>query len=527
MYNLDDVIQDKIKQKIDLPESYQKTVQNCIQNCIQNNTNYEKNIKQHKLLNLLRKIGISAIIGASTITVYAATTNNLPFINMGLIKLGDNYDENSIEVNKSIENEYTKITLESMAGDGAYVILEYRINLKEKAINEYGNVNYNDATGYNLWISNDSLVNSEEINNKLQEISKISDTEFICVEVLNIMDIKEENLNLTINMNNLIINGDMYNPIKINKSLQLDMKIDNTNKTEFTAQERVLDDNNKIIMNNVGNTKFATYITIQKITENMTYKEFEDLNPWKYNSFIITDENGEEISFTIRSGDWAGKYLYVKNDNGELKLIDNENRKDIKDNDEIYYVENFILLIGEQENLNKINIVPIETTMFNDRNNEEAEEYKKVKWYPLVEGENKYSATSSLGGTLEIENIKIDENYITFYYNKKGLIGNDSLIILRKNNGQMNYIYPTKIEEKGINSTENKAIFSRSLDGVAGLNTISLQDLDKNLENIEFALLYGSRSKIIAEEFTIQIPEQDNQTAKIDNIEIVDIDSVE
>ena len=297
--------------------------------------------------------------------------------------------------------------------------------------------------------------------------------------------------------------------------------------TEFTAQERVLDDNNKIIMNNVGNTKFATYITIQKITENMTYKEFEDLNPWKYNSFIITDENGEEISFTIRSGDWAGKYLYVKNDNGELKLIDNENRKDIKDNDEIYYVENFILLIGEQENLNKINIVPIETTMFNDRNNEEAEEYKKVKWYPLVEGENKYSATSSLGGTLEIENIKIDENYITFYYNKKGLIGNDSLIILRKNNGQMNYIYPTKIEEKGINSTENKAIFSRSLDGVAGLNTISLQDLDKNLENIEFALLYGSRSKIIAEEFTIQIPEQDNQTAKIDNIEIVDIDSVE
>lgn len=299
---------------------------------------------------------------------------------------------------------------------------------------------------------------------------------------------------------------------------QLDMKIDNTDKTEFTAQERVLDDNNKIIMNNVGNTKFATYITIQKITENMTYKEFEDLNPWKYNSFIITDENGEEISFTIRSGDWAGKYLYVKNDNGELKLIDN---------DEIYYVENFILLIGEQENLNKINIVPIETTMFNDRNNEEAEEYKKVKWYPLVEGENKYSATSSLGGTLEIENIKIDENYITFYYNKKGLIGNDSLIILRKNNGQMNYIYPTKIEEKGINSTENKAIFSRSLDGVAGLNTISLQDLDKNLENIEFALLYGSRSKIIAEEFIIQIPEQDNQTAKIDNIEIVDIDSVE
>ena len=519
MQNIDDIIKYKIKQEIDLPNNYKETVKNTVQKCTKNQKDYTKKIRKYKILNFLRKIGISALVGASTITVYSATTNNLPFTNMGLMKVGENFEENSIEVNKSIENEYVKITLESLAGDNAYIILEYRINLKEKAISEFGNVEYSDAMGYSLWISDNILVNSNEITNKIQEISKISDTEFVYVEVLNIMDIAEEDLKLEINMNNFIINSDMTNKIKLNKSLQFDVKINTKDKTEFIPQERILDEKNKIVINNVGNTQFATYITLQKITENMTYKEFKKLNPWKYNSFIVTDENGEEISFSIHYADFSGKYYYVKNENGEFELTD---LKDIEDNAEIRYIENFVILLGAQEKLDNIKIIPIETTMFNDRNNEEADEYKKVKWYPLVEGQNKYSATSSLGGTLEINNIKIDENYITFYYNKKGLIGNDSLIILRKNNGTMNYIYPLREEINGINSTENKVVFSRNLFGIAGLNVYSLEDLDKNLENIEFALLYGSKSKIIAEEFKIQIPKQDNQTAEIKDIKILD-----
>lgn len=523
MQNIDDIIKYKVKQEIDLPNNYKETVKNTVQKCTQNQKDYTKKIRKYKILNFLRKIGISALVGASTITVYSATTNNLPFINMGLMKVGENFEENSIEVNKSIENEYVKIILESLAGDNAYIILEYRINLKEKAISEFGNVKYSDAMGYSLWISDNILVNSNEITNKIQEISKISDTEFVYVEVLNIMDIAEENLKLEINMNNLIINSDMTNKITLNKSLQFDVKINTKDKTEFIQQERILDEKNKIVINNVGNTQFATYITLQKITENMTYKEFKELNPWKYNSFIVTDENGEEISFSIHYAVSAGEYYYVKNENGEFELTDLKDLKDIEDNDQIRYIENFVILLGAQEKLDNIKIIPIETTMFNDKNNEEADEYKKVKWYPLVEGQNKYSATSSLGGTLEINNIKIDENYITFYYNKKGLIGNDSLIILRKNNGTMNYIYPLREEINGINSTENKVVFSRNLFGIAGLNVYSLEDLDKNLENVEFALLYGSKSKIIAEEFKIQIPKQDNQTAEIDNIKIMDL----
>ena len=161
--------------------------------------------------------------------------------------------------------------------------------------------------------------------------------------------------------------------------------------------------------------------------------------------------------------------------------------------------------------------------MFNDRNNEEKQEYDKLTWYPLIEGEQKYSAQSSLGGTLEIEKIKINENNIEFYYNEKGLMGNDSLIILRRNNGEMNYIYPIKTERKGINGTENKITFSKDLFGAAGLNIISLGDLHENLDNVEFALLFGSRSKKIADDFTIEIPNQNNSIVKIENVEINDI----
>ena len=524
MYKIDSTIQNILKQEIELPESYKKTIKNTIQKCTQQSKNSETEIKKYKILNTIKKIGITAIIGASTITVYAVTTNNLPFQEMGLMKLSQNYDANAVEINKTIENEYTKVTLETMSGDGSYIILEYRINLKDKAINEYGNINYNDAMGYSLWLAETSLVNSKEITNKLQEITKISETEFICTQVLNIMDIKDENLNLIVNMDELVLNSKISKPINLGKKLQINMNLKNNDQNNFTPQEKVIDENNKIIIDNVGNTKFETYISAQKIIENITYKEFKKLNPLKYNSFIVTNENGDEIPYLIRNEDWAGKYLYVKNANGELTSIDSmEAMNTLKDEDIIKYVENYIILIGNQENLNTIKIVPIETTMFNDRNNEEKQEYDKLTWYPLIEGEQKYSAQSSLGGTLEIEKIKINENNIEFYYNEKGLMGNDSLIILRRNNGEMNYIYPIKTERKGINGTENKITFSKDLFGVAGLNIISLGDLHENIDNVEFALLFGSRSKKIADDFTIEIPNQNNSIVKIENVEINDI----
>ena len=53
---------------------------------------------------------------------------------MGFMKMSEKYEESLVSINKSIENEYCNITLESMAGDKSYIIAQYKINLKDKMI---------------------------------------------------------------------------------------------------------------------------------------------------------------------------------------------------------------------------------------------------------------------------------------------------------------------------------------------------------------------------------------------------------
>ena len=179
----------------------------------------------------------------------------------------------------------------------------------------------------------------------------------------------------------------------------------------------------------------------------------------------------------------------------------------------VKYVENFIILVGNQHDIETVKIVPIETAYFNERTDEEINEYKKVKWYPLVEGENRYSAKSSLGGTFEIVKTEIDENYVTFYYETEGLQGNESKVILRKKIKEMNYIHPIRVEKSGINSKENKIVFLKDITMSAGMNTWKLQDMFDDISNVEFALMWGSRSKIIANAFTVNLPKQNNNIA--------------
>ena len=179
-------------------------------------------------------------------------------------------------------------------------------------------------------------------------------------------------------------------------------------------------------------------------------------------------------------------------------------------------------MVGNQHDIGTVKIIPIETAMFNERTNEEGNEYKKVKWYPLVEGENKYSAKSSLGGTFEIVKTEINENDVTFYYETDGLLGNESKIIMRKKIKDMNYIYPTRVEKAGINSTENKIVFSKDVTISAGLNVWKLNGMFDNIEDVEFALMWGSKSKIIADSFTVDIPKQNNNIADFDFVEMSD-----
>lgn len=496
-------------QEIELPNEYINMINKTLEKCAQTKT-----IKNHKnkILEIIRNILIALIVGASTLTVYATANKNLPLMKMGLIKAEENYAENASIINKTIENDYATITIESMSGDDAYVIIDYKIVLKDKAIQEYGNVSYDNAFEEGISLYTTVFSNSEKIEKINSKSSKISETEFNYVQVINVMNLKEIS-NLEIYINSLCINLDWRNPIEVNKIINIELS-SSKNKKTFKEIEQKIDENRSVIITNVENTKFETYITAQIVTKDLTYKEYSEKDPLKYNSFIITNQNGEEISYIVYDGE---DKIYKIEDGKEVES------KDIKEEDTIKTIENYIIIIGKQENVKNLKIVPIETKLFNDRTDEEAKEYKNINWNKLKTGDEKYTAQSSLGGTLEITKTEIDDEKIVFYCKKSGLIGTESMIIRNKNQ-KMNYVYPHEEKKVGINGEENQIIFSRKTVGASGLNI--KEGMFDNLDDIEFTLLWGEKSQRIAEDIEIEIPEQSNNIIKLKKINIAEANKI-
>ena len=174
--------------------------------------------------------------------------------------------------------------------------------------------------------------------------------------------------------------------------------------------------------------------------------------------------------------------------------------------------------------------MPVKKSCINDRTDEELKCYNEAKWYKL---KNKsYTATSELGGTLEILSIDITDEEIIFNYNTRGLIGEEALILMRQNNGEFNYFYPEKTETKGLSSTENKMIFYRKNNMSASSTSynISLSDTSDMLDDIskdEFTMLFGKKNgtSFIGDGIIFDIPDKITNKIIVKNIQIIDVDS--
>lgn len=139
--------------------------------------------------------------------------------------------------------------------------------------------------------------------------------------------------------------------------------------------------------------------------------------------------------------------------------------------------------------------------------------YNKATWYPLVEGDKVYTKQSDLGGTLEITNIRVDEENIIFNYNKKGIVENGtSYVIIRDKNRNMNYIHSKKQDE----TNSGEIVFSRDLYGSSGLGI--REGMLDNIENLEFTILFGKVTEFEGKTFETTMPEFSNQKLKIDSI---------
>lgn len=517
MKNIEEILKKSIKKDINIPQKVECRIQYTLKN---------KDKKQNKAIAYFRKfiesVATVIIVGTFSVTVYAGVTGKLNLGKEGLMKLSNNYEENAVAINKSIENEYFNITLESMAADSSYIIAKYEINLKEKALNEFEEINYSEIKGYNLGFKKEILINNQKATKINEYIDKVSESKYTYIQVINVMDMKENKFDLDINLKTLFVGYEYLdtkdNEVEINKKIQVKISLKNREKSNNEKIEQQLDENTKIIIEKIANTKFESFMKVNIVTENLTMKEYNSKTFLKYYDVMITKENNEEIQYIT----YAGNRTIYQEEDGQLKEAD---VRKIRENDIVKVEEEYTVQLGLEENIQKVKVTPTKTTLYNDRTNEEAEYYKKATWYPIVEGNKKYIAKSGLGGTLEIENITINEKNIIFNYNVTGNIRKESLLIIRRNNGKMNYIYPSKEEKKGLNGDENRIIYYRQEEmGRCGLD-VSLSKLDviDDVSQFEFTLLYGSTTELVGKTVELEVPVQSQEVSEISNIKIVNM----
>ena len=143
------------------------------------NKDIEMNIKLRKKnnkMNILSKVAVALLVGTLGIGAYAGASGKLDLEKMGLLRLSENYEDSSVIVDKTIDNEYCTVVLESMAGDNSYLVTEYKISLKEKAL-ELGNVDADETISDNLILNNEIYIDDKEINNVMSNVTRLSDTE--------------------------------------------------------------------------------------------------------------------------------------------------------------------------------------------------------------------------------------------------------------------------------------------------------------------------------------------------------------
>ena len=153
----DKILKDSINEQIKAPEKLKNRIRQEIRQM-------DNKKKKTTLVKTMQGIAAVVVVGILSVTSYAAVTGNLSLQNMGFFKASKNYSENAVGVNKVIENKYLKYILNNVACDNTYLITESTIDLKDYAIEQYGEVEYDEKTkNYTISIDSNTFVNNEKI----------------------------------------------------------------------------------------------------------------------------------------------------------------------------------------------------------------------------------------------------------------------------------------------------------------------------------------------------------------------------
>ena len=566
----DDLIKKDINDQIKAPEKLKYRIKEEIER--QSTKPQNRNYKVVK--------GIAAVFAVCIlgVTSYAAITGNLNLKELGLQKASKNYENSAVEINKKIDNEYLTITLNNIACDNTYLISEYTLKLKDKGIKRYGEIKkYNG--NYQIEMSSDAIINEEKIHPWASTVQKNAENEYKIFKIYNISDIKENEFNVKLQIENIVFNDGTetanysqedtsidefteVNQNSINKEFSMDIERKNVEKTSIEYPSQKIG-NKTIKIKDAANTNFETIVKAS-ITEEKTYEEYkQDIYKQIENTFMLTGLNGENINYEVNKDfdsyailddgnymkiDELRKYISARDENRQITVNSSEiisNNKEMTYKDLVNHYgtnakieekvekieEDFIITIGIDQNgqdIEQIKLLPVEKTYLDDRNEEDVEYCKSIKWYKLEN--KKYQANSYLGGTLEISNIEITDQKIIFSCKVDGLIGEEQLIVMRKNGSEFNYVIPEEYEIKENSTNEYEITFNRKATSQIGVITNNdeekaiLDDISKD----EFTMLFGKKNgtKFIGNGLELEIPEKITKEITIKNIKIEEFEEI-
>lgn len=412
-----------------------------------------------------------------------------------------------------------------MAADPAYLIYEYKLNIKEKGMQEITEVPYDEFSGYQINIESEIFINDKKLDNGIawKTVEKNSNNEFTIVQVVNIANIREKELNVKEKLISLYIyNSEGGYKLNVDIAQEVTAKVIFNNNDKKVLAQKELSNGSTLYIEEVANSKFENYVLARFISKPQEYRkmnskenEFMIQNP----QFAICDENGDVINYVSNS--LESYYEKVLSD-GSIESY--ESNSDIKDEDIVRIQEVQLLKLGfDDENApEKLKILPINRKLYNDRNDSETKFYNSEDWYQVKVGDVNITEDSQIGGSITITKIEETDDKIIFYYDKNGYVPAGIDFALRVKSPQMNYRYPRLEKNKGIDGEENKIIYTKNTFMLAGLPLISYPRFD-NLDDLEFALFYNVKYDILTEclEFEWN-PSENEQIAKIEDIKFTE-----
>ena len=141
--------------------------------------------KVRKVLTSIAAVAGIAICGGA---VYAGITGKIKLFNNKVDTEYENYAQ--VVEAKSVENEYSKITLESVACDDAYLILNYTVDVKESAKEVFSKIKLDSRTGFEMNFDNNTKINDVTIENygnfSQKVINKVTDSQAKVYEVIDL-----------------------------------------------------------------------------------------------------------------------------------------------------------------------------------------------------------------------------------------------------------------------------------------------------------------------------------------------------